>query len=582
MYKISISEIVRFSAIISMFIVFWACEDEYKPFDDSPTVKITASKIRFLNLHFKQPSLNIKVGNRTFAEDVPYRQLTASQEAVAEVIGDTILTIEDLAGNVLLTQKLKMGGVGSNNTIVITPDYERVNSNFLFPDRLLLKAKVESARIAVLNDLTGPPLDDRTAIRRVTVAPDEAALGSANVQSLPIVPFIDSANYDALLGEQLYEGSFYILNATPFKLPVTQLDEAYDKNNLLFYQSTGYQIRSPQTTYFHIGLPDNGFGNGYPINSSTLPFNLEGGKSYTVLSSGTVGLVNDVARATVEKTPIPLEPIPYEFYFIEDSDLSARLIEPVTLYPDLEYYAYINLCGFNEGWINSYPNVGLNLLANGARAFNKPFESNSISRYVFNATGKQQIKLTPASATYPVLGTSEIELRRGGEYLALYYKDLAGQDQFHVMELQRQPIANVLRLNIAHFSPDLGEIDLIDAKTKEVLISNISYSAVTNIIDLPVERLEKGNDITETVPVLRVVKHGTSEELFEVNLSSSGRLMSGNARNRAYVGTLFLSGRYHTPELYPFSKQLTISQINRSPETTADEASDWLVELKEI
>jgi hypothetical protein len=571
---------LRILFVILLACSLSCCENEYEPFDASPTAKVGVPKIRVLNLSTKHSVVTVSFGEQIFATQLTLRKLTGYVNATPEILQDSIVTVRDEGGNLLVSEKLTIQ-IGSNYTIIISPEYERVASTFLAESsrpRSILKIKDTNTRVALIRDLATSPFPDRTAIRWVTVAADEAASGSPNVSTYPIAPAIDSANYTPLLGEQLYTGELNVLNATPFELPISFRDANYDAANPPYYQNSGYQVRSPQSVYFYAGLPDINFVNGFPINKASFPFQLEGGKSYTILTNGTFGQVNDASRATSEKAAIPLEPIPYELYVIEDSDGAERMLTPVELYAPSNYYAFITVCGFHEEWATRNPGLELNLITNGTRPFAKTHDANRFQRFSINTFGNLSVQLTPSGATRPVLGVSQATLKRGGEYVAFYYKDVEGKNQFQLVDLQTPPVVDVLRVRVAHFSPDLGEIDLIDKENSEVLVSKIGYSTLTGYIDLKVER--SGNE--EDIRKLSVVKHGTKEELFPIDFVPNGFLINRGGKNMAHIGTLFLSGRFYATELYPFSKMILIGKVSGVPSTTADEATDLVYELIEM
>jgi hypothetical protein len=315
----------RFVLLIVLTSLYLAsCKDDYRIFDTRPAFVVGKPKIRFLNLHFAQTRITVTIGGgKLVKENLVRRSLTAYEELADDLREQVPYIVTDSAGNELLRDTLTLQE-GKNFTLVIFPAYNGIISDYQVPNnglRRYMQTMIPGrARAALLADPLTPPFVDRAAVRQVYLSPD-LVFNPNNAALFRMFP----------VRTDVFANYFRDYTEPPVipTRPEVALPPALPQTAFLSFE---YGVVTPGD-YFSTwgGVPDLGYligpntqglaksGKELPLATFT-PYTLQAGRSYTVLLNGTVGQSNDVITPLQVRTPLPLRPIPYEAFVLDDAD----------------------------------------------------------------------------------------------------------------------------------------------------------------------------------------------------------------------------------------------------------------------
>jgi hypothetical protein len=484
--------------IIWMWLCLVSCQDNYTPFDTASSLELGNIQIRFVNLDFNKPQINIELGGKIYKQNLAYREITAYQTINSDILGDSIVKITDGNGQVLCVDTIAIQ-LGNNYTFAIKPAYEQVLSQYqqfspptIVNGRLMLKVKKDISELAVIPDPILPPFSDRTSARFVALARDHAFL-TADISTGGYVN-----NTHLRLVEQYKDFDGYPKGDVIVELPGGfNADEAaiIDPYQVL-YRLSSYQVFSPKNaSVVSVPLESAGGANdnqatmrGYADRLYTNTFSFQAGKSYTIISNGTQGFTNDVALITDEEIPIALEPIPYEVYILDDTDGTARVLNPETMMPLEELTATIRCYQLDK---SIQPSIALS--SNGT--FIKDLVETTLDNlYTTDKFGNQALASAPVISTYsggvpasyPILAQTQVSLEKGGNYAVYFYQQDDGSRHLKVLKDDEIYKKNILRINFAHFSSDVGAIKVINSLTGQTLISQLNFEEESNYVEFPI------------------------------------------------------------------------------------------------
>jgi hypothetical protein len=554
-------------------------DEDYTPFNTDPTIKMTAPKVRVLNLNFKQGSIQLSIGGKRYQNDLKHRQLTAYEETTATMLGDSVVEVFDGEGNLLTKTKLDVS-FGSNYTFAVIPAYRRVMSKFMLSnserERWMIKARTDSAVLVIIPDPVLPPIPDRSSTRFVALALDQAQSHRLFVEPL----WLYNANPNPEFGTYI--------QYFPLTLPLEGFpgDPGFHRYDPPRYQiGQYYPFDAQRVSVYSPGKISFGmeYESGQAPPVTTQPFNFEAGKSYTIITNGTHGLVGDSSEPTAENVAKPLEPIPYELFILHDEDQSARTLVPESQHRMSDLSANINFLHLNTAWRSS----AMCLSIDGA-VYRPDQQARNDYASIFihqtSLTGKRKLGAVAAGTVRPTIVEQEFETKIGGYYMTFFYAGEDGAPKLKTVEQDTTFAAGKLRVNISHFSSDLGEVRVLNDATGEVLIPSLSFEHISRYIELPIN-VSPGYDtnypLNKKVDALRVVKASDGETLFNLNLSyydfnymadqlvvDGSRFTGSGMMNYSVV----LSGKYHDPAI-GFSKTV-LGGGKGEVKTTADGPSD--------
>lgn len=562
------------TGLIMMLVT--GCQEDYVPFDETPAFVIGKPKIRFVNLHFFKSDLTLNIGNgKLIKNNLHYRDLTAFEEAPEFLLERTPFFVSDESGAILLEDTISIREA-NNYTFYISPSYKSWYSNYQVvtasgSPKIRHMASIISDKVgyAFIADPVSSALADRASIRQLTLSPSLSRSGLPN-----FVPASQNFNADIL---------------TRYTFVPLRTDNAPDYSSGPSFINFGYQVGPPDNyiTYVGTGQFDRAFNLG-----TLQPITFKAGKSYTVVTNGTVGLGNDVENADdvipeTSNNPLKLKPVPYEVFILEDADGSARTLTPMPLDRMSRQVAKIVFVNLNSLWKSAYPNAPLIARINGAHPRVSTYLIDGSTEYESIDFGNQIIDVAISTLSRPLITSAEATLSAGGKYFAFHYLD--GDNKTKLKVIQADTVAKynaVIRVNFANFSPDLEPVNIRNAETGQILISDITFTEVSNSIELPVERHFIGTKaVLEKVAKLEVVRPETGEVLFEIALTQNyfdgtTNLIFNEAsqgqRNSAFIYTVIFSGRYNaTDEIQKFRKTIFAFEKADKPTHNYENVFDW-------
>lgn len=554
-------------------------DEDYTPFNTDPTIAMTAPKVRVLNLNFKQGSIQIDIGGKRYQSDLTHRQLTAYEETTAAMLGDSVVEVFDGEGKLLTKAKLDVN-VGSNYTFAVIPAYHRVMSKYMLSnserERWMIKARTDSAVLVIIPDPVLPPIADRSSARFVALAIDQAQSHELFVSPLALY----NPNPNPAFGTYIQTISLTL----PLKgFPGDPGFHRYDPPRYQigqYYPFDAQRISVASSGKISYGME---YESGQAPPLTTQPFDFEAGKSYTIITNGTHGLVGDSSEPTAEKVAKPLEPIPYELFILHDDDRGARTLVPEAQYRQSDLSANITFFHLNPVWRSS----PMCLSIDGAVYRPEQQARNdyaSTFTHQTTLTGKRKLGVVAAGTVRPTIVEQEFEPKIGGYYMTFFYADAAGAPKLKTVGQDTTFAVGKLRVNISHFSSDLGEVRVLNDATGEVLIPSLSFEQSSSYIELPVT-VSPGYDwnypLNKKVDALRVVKASDGETLFNLNLSyydfnymADMLVVDGSpfTDNGMMNYSVVLSGKFYDPTQV-FSKTV-LGSGKGVARTTADGPSD--------
>jgi hypothetical protein len=554
-------------------------DEDYTPFNTDPTIQMTAPKLRVLNLNFKQGSIQLSIGGKRYQSDLKHRELTAYEETTAAMLGDSVVEVFNAEGKLLTSTRLNMK-LGTNYTCAVIPAYHRLMSKFMLSnserERWMIKARTDSAVLVIIPDPVLPPIPDRSSARFVALALDQAAGHYLFVSPLALY----NPNPNPVFGTYMQTISLVLpqkgFPADPgfhrYDPPRYQIGQYYP------FDAQNIAVSSPGKIAYGMEYES---GQAPPI--TTLPFNFEAGKSYTIITSGTHGLVNDSSEPTAEPVAKPLEPIPYELFILHDDDQTARTLVPESQHRTSDLLANITFLHLNSKWKSS----AMCLAIDGA-VYRPDQQARNDYAAIFihqtTLTGKRKFGVVAANTVRPVITEQEFTTKLGGYYMTFFYANTEGAPTLRTIEQDTTFKAGTMRVNIAQFASDLGAVRVLNDATGEVLIPSLSFEEISAYIDLPI-KVSPGYDLNyplnKKVDALRVVSVSNGETLFNLNLSyydgnyMADQLVVDPARwsdSGMMNYNVVLSGKFHDPSI-GFSKTV-MGGAKGEVKTTADGPSE--------
>ncbi len=567
-------------------LLLGGCEENYKLFDTTPSFETGKPKIRFLNLHFIEKNLTLNIGDgKLVKQNLVHRELTAYEEAPDFLNEKTPFVVTDADGTVLLQDSLSVQE-GNNYTFYISPAYNTIISDFQITgtatSRLMASLRTDKVGYGLIADPISASLADRATVRQVSFTPIIVAKPEFFfLESIDNLPYSINANEDDI---------YFIKDQT------RQPDYAFGSSFINF----GYQVTSPGSYHFRWG------GRGVAATSitsnvqlervmnlsSAQPYHFQAGKTYTILSNGTVGSSNDLVFPSNVRGPIALSPIPYEAFILDDLDASARTLVPVAFDRASRQVAIINFIDLNYMWKATNPATQLQLSIRGVVPtkgqlyFDDPRLINLPGNVCFETKqfGNQIIESLPVGFSRPALASSEANLKANGKYFAFHYIDQSSTAKIKVVEADTVVNYNsVIRINFANFSPDLEHLAVMNAETKQVLIPDVRFTELSNSAELTVDRSFIGSRVVEKVAKLLVIRPSTNEVLFEIDLTPTdvedgitNLLLGGGQRNSGLIYTVIFSGKYNaTTGPDQFQKTLFCLERADQPTNSGENIFDW-------
>lgn len=563
-------------------LVLIGCEKDYKVFDTTPNFVVGKPKIRFVNLHFLEKEVILTIGADKLVKNLNYRELSAYEEAPDYLADRTPYTVTDPSGAVLLQDTLSVTK-GSNYTLFILPSYATVITDYQIPSSLLIRLMISTenkrAKAALIVDPLSSSLADRASVRQVTFDPSMIL----EREGLPTFEDEKKNIFTAVVVE----------GASP---PDFSFSSSY-KNYGYFSATPGeYGIfwgskKSGQSTFATEVI--NSADNGKALNlEATTPITFEKGKSYTVITNGTVGISNDVVYALSTRGPLSLKPIPYEAFVLDDSDGTARTLVPIPFARSSTQVAVLSFFDLNYEWkaVNPASLLGLAIKGLPIPNYGSQFESSE--------TGDQTIELLPIGLSRPVISSATTNLQPNGKYFVFHYLDKDKTAKTKIIQPDTVvKYGATLKVNFGNFSPDLGPAGVLNLTTNELVIPELKFSEVSQSIELPLDRSftvapEIGIIAIEKAPKLAIVRPGSKEILVEIDLTPissltglPGLLFSGakltpgavaGQDNLGIVYTVVLSGNYtSTSDLDKFRKNIFAFSRSDKPTNSRENVFDW-------
>jgi hypothetical protein len=585
------------------------CEKDYKVFDTVPAFVVGKPKIRFLNLHFFKTRLTVNISNgRLVKENLVHRALTAYEELPDDLRGIVPYTVTDSAGAEVLRDTLRLQE-GSNFTLVIFPAYDGKLSDYQSPPpspslvRYMITLRSDRVNAALVGDPLSPPFQDRSAVRLVTLSPD-MVVNPAGATRFTLLP----AQSNAFQNQFLEVNGTVVVPALP-RLPTPATPG-------IAFRSFVYGVAEPGdyiATWSNLaGITSvfNPDADGQVSGGKTLrlvdfqPYTLQPGKSYTVITNGTVGESNDVTFPSDVRSPLPLKPIPYEAFILEDGDGTARNLVPVALERQSRQTAVVGFVNLNYSWQAANPFTELRLANQGTlmesgRLSNRNshgFLSFFSTPYTLAETrqfGDRLLSVAVDGFSRPTLAETRVNLAPNGKYLAFHYLDRDNTARLKVFPADTVVrYGQAIRINFANFSPDLEPVAVADARTRRVLVSRLAFAELSQTVDLPLDRSfvgapgGNGSFVVEKMNKIAIIRPATGETLFEIDLtpvdiftSQTNRLLGGlgGQQNSGIVLTVIFSGRYN-PGGSPaekFEKRILALERADRPTNSGEEVFDW-------
>jgi hypothetical protein len=469
-------------------------------------------------------------------------------------VGDSIIEVLDHEGK-LLTRDTVSIRFGNNYTYAIIPAYNRLMSKYMLSnserERWLMKVRTDSAIIVQIPDAILPPISDRSSARFIALALDQA-------QSHGI--FVDPI---WLYNPDFNPVGYYVPQPLKLNLPLWGFPPApgFNRYNPPRYQvGTYYPFETQTVSVYSPGAVFSGmeYESGQAQKLITMPVNFQAGKSYTIITNGTHGEVNDASELTAEARTVPLQPIPYEMYILDDSDGSARILTPEKQYEVPSLCANVALLHVSAKWMNT----PMNLSIDGAVYRPDQQARNDYPGTFIHQTqivGNRQLGATAAGAVRPVLAMATADLAINTYYIAYLY-----DDEKDVLKMKTQVQDTVfkeqtVRVRIAHLCPDLENIRIVNTRTQEVVVTSLGFEGTSAYIELPIASsasTETWIPYTKQVDGLQAQNAQTGQALFNIDLSyldynyNVTRLAfdaSPYSEGGMLNYTVILSGRFHDP-----------------------------------
>lgn len=516
--------------VICIGVIDSACTNDFEPFQTRKTALANGNpKVRVLNLHANK-TVSVKIGGRIFADNIEKNKLTAFIEIDAPLLGDSVMEVFDQDGKSLNRQKVAIA-FGSNYTFTVIPKYDRVRTTFQMentesgPKRWLYHPADTAVIVVPIVTSALPPLPDRFAFRHAALAIDQAS--GQGISSYPLNWF--NARYPASSGRDGRE----------FTLPLNYFSPVgYNKNAPPEWQMSPYYIlKYGENTVIETQGVNNVGDNDKPLMSGAAQYHQSKGydfligHSYTIITSGTHGVLNDVVTPSDNDSPIALEPIAYEMFILDDNDGVEQTLQPLQQFQGLEASGpqldLQHLSPSNNGNIISMTidNAQVSLFADlrdlyttGARAASfLPYTISSnyqtlgwYTEYGTDQIGVKTVGVTPLASTSPILASSQpIELKLATRYSTYYYEDGAGKGKLMTVGNAAEHIEGVMRVRLIHLSPDAGEISIIASSTNEVLVPTLRFEERSPYVEVPHEDA-----------IIKIVMVSSGEEIATIDLST--------------------------------------------------------------
>ncbi len=575
-----------FMALAILFL--YGCKEDYMPFDTKPAFEISKPKIRFVNLHFSKTLLTLNIGNgKLIKSNLRYRELTAYEEAPDFLTEGTPFFIADETGAILLRDTISTSE-GNNYTFFVSPAYIGTWTNYQITtpgspkSRYMASLLTDKVGYAFIADPVSSALADRASVRQITFSPPLRA---------EALPYFISATPENKKPNQ------------PFSYIPARTENAPDFSSSLSFINFGYDVATPDHYNFFWGSFTATGINNQPETGKTLnlgvrqPFTLEAGKSYTVITNGTVGESNDIEDANAvipssSNNPLILKPIPYEAFILDDSDGSARTLKPMPLERISRQVAILNFIDLNYQWKSANPTELLVPRINGVLP--RPGGVNGSVTFESEAFGDQVVDVAVANLSRPLLASTKASFAANGKYLVFHYLDNDNTPKVKVLEADTVvKYDSPIRVNFANFCPDLEPVSIKNLETGEILISEIKFTDMSKSIELPVERYFIGTKaVLENVYKLAAIRPGTEEVMFEIDLTQdyydgTTNLIFNEAsqgqRNSAFIYTVIFSGRYNAvDEGEKFRKTILALERADKPTHNYESIFDWRILYGEL
>ncbi len=590
------------SLISSLFL--WSCTKEYKFFDTKPTNQMGKPKIRFVNLHFNRQILNLNISEGKIIKELRRHELSAYEDAPDYLYKKTSFTVTDSSGAILLQDTLSIKE-GSNYTFYISPAYKGQKTDFQQQIRYMFSLRKDAVSYALIADPILSSLPDRANVRQVSFSP----------------AIVSSPNREVLVDLRPYFFTIPNLGQNNASTFIPEIKPADFLSNSM-YVNFGYSVAEPRDYNFYWGGgilatgADNNIRSGRGLNlSANQPVNFQSGKSYTVITNGTVGESNDIKDAAdvipiigngtpgsaSSSNPLKLVPIPYEVFILDDADGTSRTLAPLPISRLSRQVAIVNFINLNYKWSFENPSSLLRLNISGTippdgrlSSGDERLVSNPNSQYTVTETkqfGDRTIGVVPEGLSRPELSTTESVLTPNGKYFAFHYIDKDNKAKLKLFNADTTVFYDTrVKVNFANFSPDIEPVSVINSDTKEVLLSELKFADLSRSIELPVERTFIGfNSIYEKTTKLAVIRSSNGQVLFEIDLSPDklrnnvvGKALLfnlhsyGGQRNSAYIYTVIFSGKYSVSTgIDKFQKNIFCFERADKPTFNYEEVYDW-------